>query len=398
MKLIRTVRIKLTPNQLDGDLLRQTVDLMTKAYNFCCSTGYQNNTKNGIVLHHLTYSNLRSYLPSQLACSARMAAVRSLKSLDAKHKKTLRKNKNATKPRCPQSNRIAVGYDRNSYTIWFDKQQISILTANGRLRLPFAMNKYLKDYTSSSWKSTAATLKIDKKNKFFLNVCFEKDISDTEKNGNYIGIDRGIRRLAVSSNNKFYSGGKVRKTSQKYSNLRSKLQKCGTRSAIRHLCRLRGKEQRFKSDVNHCISKKILSELYPGDTIVLENLSGIRNKRMRKKQRKEVNSWNFYQLEQYLTYKSEALGVHIEHVDARYTSQRCSKCGHIKRSNRKSQSDFCCKKCGFRLNADLNAARNIVLKHLDSKAFYESRESDRAEVNQPNVRLAFGKQGTSPCL
>jgi hypothetical protein len=46
----------------------------------------------------------------------------------------------------------------------------------------------------------------------------------------------------------------------------------------------------------------------------------------------------------------------------------------------------------------LNAARNIVLKHLDSKAFEESRESDRAEVNQPNVRLAFGEQGTSSCL
>ncbi len=57
-----------------------------------------------------------------------------------------------------------------------------------------------------------------------------------------------------------------------------------------------------------------------------------------------------------------------------------------------------CGKCGFRLNADLNAARNIVLKHLDSKAFYESRESNRGSVNSPNVRLAFGEQGTSSCL
>jgi len=47
--------------------------------------------------------------------------------------------------------------------------------------------------------------------------------------------------------------------------------------------------------------------------------------------------------------------------------------------------------CNFRLNADLNAARNIVLKHLDFKAFKECRGSDRVEVNQPNVRLAFGE-------
>jgi IS605 OrfB family transposase len=131
--------------------------------------------------------------------------------------------------------------------------------------------------------------------------------------------------------------------------------------------------------------------LNPGDTIVLETLSGIRNKRMKKKQRKEINSWNYYQLETFLTYKALVKSINVEYVDALYTSQRCSKCVHIKRSNRKSQSDFQCKKCNFRLNADLNAARNIVLKHLDSKTFFECQESDRVEVNQPNVRLSFGE-------
>jgi IS605 OrfB family transposase len=126
--------------------------------------------------------------------------------------------------------------------------------------------------------------------------------------------------------------------------------------------------------------------LNPGDTIVLESLSGIRNKRLRKKQRAEVNSWNYLQLEQYLTYKAMAKSVHIEHVDARYTSQRCSKCGHIARSNRKTQSGFRCTKCSFTLNADLNAARNIVVKHLDSKSFFKTCEFEVVEVNQPNVR------------
>jgi putative transposase len=37
----------------------------------------------------------------------------------------------------------------------------------------------------------------------------------------------------------------------------------------------------------------------------------------------------------------------------------CSKCGHISPDNRKTQSDFRCVACGYRKNADHNAAMNI---------------------------------------
>jgi len=53
-------------------------------------------------------------------------------------------------------------------------------------------------------------------------------------------------------------------------------------------------------------------------------------------------------------------------VDPRHTSQTYSHCGHQHRSNRRSQSLFLCRACGFQLNADINAARNIRDKHLAS--------------------------------
>jgi len=52
------------------------------------------------------------------------------------------------------------------------------------------------------------------------------------------------------------------------------------------------------------------------------------------------------------------------------------------RSNRVSQSVFRCKHCGFTLNADLNASRNIVNKYLDSISYPSS-----AAINQPNSSL-----------
>ena len=42
-----------------------------------------------------------------------------------------------------------------------------------------------------------------------------------------------------------------------------------------------------------------------------------------------------------------------------YTSQRCFRCGHISAENRKSQAVFSCTQCGHTDNADHNAALNI---------------------------------------
>ena len=56
----------------------------------------------------------------------------------------------------------------------------------------------------------------------------------------------------------------------------------------------------------------------------------------------------------------EKFGITTVEVNAAYTSQECSKCGFVSKGNRKSQSAFHCTCCGHKVNADVNAARNIV--------------------------------------
>ncbi|HEV8561273.1 MAG TPA: transposase [Actinophytocola sp.] len=56
--------------------------------------------------------------------------------------------------------------------------------------------------------------------------------------------------------------------------------------------------------------------------------------------------------------KHKAAGRVIE-VDAAYSSQQCSVCGHIAAESRESQARFRCVACGHTGHADLNAARNI---------------------------------------
>jgi putative transposase len=50
----------------------------------------------------------------------------------------------------------------------------------------------------------------------------------------------------------------------------------------------------------------------------------------------------------------------VEKINAAFTSQTCSVCGHCTSENRKSQAAFLCVACGYQANADVNAARNIA--------------------------------------
>ena len=69
---------------------------------------------------------------------------------------------------------------------------------------------------------------------------------------------------------------------------------------------------------------------------------------------KAIQNSGWGKLEQMLSYKTNVIKV-----PAQYTSQRCSKCGHIDKDNRKTQDEFMCLACGHRDNADKNAALNI---------------------------------------
>jgi IS605 OrfB family transposase len=246
----------------------------------------------------------------------------------------------------------------------------------------------------------------------YLHIAFEREVPKAVPTGRVIGIDRGINNLAVSSDGRFFGGQKVKSVVRKRQFLRTVLQKANSKSAKRQLRKESRREKQFRADINHQISKEIVSSLQPGDIIVLENLKGIRNgaKKFRKKTKTAMNSWSFYQLEQFIIYKAEAKCVSVFKIPAHYTSQTCSKCGHCDKNNRHG-SQFKCKQCGFQLDADLNGSRNIrdkylaspttakpagqtqkvfpTAKHPTSKrkavASFPPLPSDQADINQPIV-------------
>ena len=366
MKLVRTVKLKL--EKVNPTDLLPTFRAYTEAYNYICEIGFKDRNFDKRKLHDQTYAYCRTQfsLPADLATQVRDQAAEAIKVTTKLERKKHKKFK------CPKSKLMALRLTKNSFNIWFDRFEVSILTLNGRLRFKVNLPDYFKQYFS--WRRKGATLSL-KKGKLFLHIIFEKEVEDVQfSNDNVLGIDRGIVNIATLSDGTIFSGEHVLQVKKRYAILRSKLQSKGSKSAKRHLRTLSMKENRFVTDMNHCISKNIVSMCVPGTTIVLEKLDGIRDRsrKLRKSERAKVNSWSFYQLEQFLTYKALAKGCNVHHVDARYTSQKCSRCGHTVKGNRTTQSHFKCKKCGFECNADVNAAINIA-------------NNFRASVNKPIV-------------
>ena len=69
-------------------------------------------------------------------------------------------------------------------------------------------------------------------------------------------------------------------------------------------------------------------------------------------------SWG--KLFELLEYKLKRNGGELIKVNPKFTSQKCSNCGHISKENRLKQAEFICVKCHTTFNADYNASVNIL--------------------------------------
>lgn len=77
---------------------------------------------------------------------------------------------------------------------------------------------------------------------------------------------------------------------------------------------------------------------------------------------------------------TERHGISVTPVPAPYSSQQCSGCGYVHKTNRKSQARFVCGFCGKKLHADVNASRVVASRRsrpLPDGTGTRSRENTR---------------------
>src|SRR5205823_7144980 len=169
------------------------------------------------------------------------------------------------------------------------EQQLSILTLQGRVIAPYTgYDKHIALLQKGA-EIGAAKLWYDKPRKqFYLLVSLSVEVADPtpETHTGIIGVDVGIRYLAVASDTKgqasFHSGKRLVASANHYARLRKRLQQKGTRSATRRLRVIAGRERRLKADANHVVSTRIVTR-FPHSLIGLEDLTDIRERTKRRK-------------------------------------------------------------------------------------------------------------------
>ena len=383
--LTKTIKLRINVSPEQELLLQQMTEQYRQACNFVSEHIFDNQFNLTYQsLNKELYSDLRDYfwLKSQLAQSAIKTAIARYKTVKQQLFQNPYKYKDEKgnwnystktlewlwKPvffSRPQADLV-----RNRDDSFVDNgQNLSINTLGNRTKCTFR-GEHFAEYLDGSWSLGTAKL-VELKGVWYLHIPVTKAAEEFQKENvrHVVGIDRGLRFLTVSydeqGKTEFISGRKVATKRHKFQEVRRQLQSKGTKSAKRKLKAVSGRENRWMSDVNHQISKTLIQK-YGKDTLfVLEDLTGVSfeesNLSRTAKQKYDLQSWAFYQLEQFLTYKAHENRSEVLKVSAKYTSQRCPKCGTIHNGNRDHHRHLYRCQCGYSSNDDRIGAMNIQL-------------------------------------
>lgn len=243
--------------------------------------------------------------------------------------------------------------------------------------------------TKIGWLKTSEQIPVDKKyfnprvtfdgKYWYLSVSFECKQESVELTDESVGVDLGIKDLAVCSNGTTFKNinksdivkkkeKRLRRLQRKVSRKYQYNKKGSTFVKTRNIIKIE-KEIRLLQRSLANIRKNHLHQATTSIVktkprrIVLEdlNVSGMmKNKHLAK----AIQKQGFYEFRRQLTYKCDWLGIELVIADRYYPSSKtCSSCGIIKKDLKLSDRLYTCE-CGMKIDRDLNASLNLATYKL----------------------------------
>lgn len=371
---IVTAKIKLLPSDEQIVALAQVRALYTKACNWLSARVYKSKVLNQSTLHTDYYQQMRTELgiKAQMTQSVMKTVIARYKSAKSNgHEWTLIE---FTAEECDLVYNRDYSYNRKQRTF-----SIGTVTGRTHIKHTAGKNEFLDNLQDkdnlTGYAMGTAKLWIDRKGQWFILVPMSKQIPDfdiTQDTTNVVGVDLGLNFIATTYDSKgttkFHSGEQVKHHRAQCKNARRELQRKQTPSARSRLKSYGSRENRYVTDVNHQITKALVTNHPKGTVFVLEDLSGIRQatEKVRLEHRYVHVSWAYHQFRQMLEYKAKQHGHTVLIVDPAYTSQTCPKCGHVHKANRiKKEHRFECRACHYKSNDDRVGAMNLHRKGIE---------------------------------
>ena len=213
--------------------------------------------------------------------------------------------------------------------------------------------------------------------RFFVSIQTELEQDTPVHQGGEIGIDMGIARFATLSNGKYFAPlnafktykGKLAKLQRRLKN-KVKFSKNWQKLQAK-IAKLHHKIANCRKDFLHKISSVISKNhamIYVEDLQVSNMSKSAKgtveqpgtNVAQKSGLNRSILDQAWAEFRRQLDYKSQWQGGVLVAVPPHNTSRTCPCCGHTDKENRLTQAKFECVECGYRNNADVVGAINIL--------------------------------------
>ena len=199
--------------------------------------------------------------------------------------------------------------------------------------------------------------------KYFISILVDTENIQLPNNNNYIGIDLGLKDLAITSDGEIFENPrwiyKWENKLKRNQRILSKMKKgsnCYNKQRIK-VAKIHEKISNQRKDYLHKITTKLINE---NQVICLEDLFSsnlMKNKHLSK----SITNVSWFEFIRQLEYKSNWYGRIIQKVDRWFpSSQICSNCGHRDGKKPLHIREWTCPICGTHHDRDINASINIL--------------------------------------
>jgi putative transposase len=373
MRAVKTVqeRYKATP-----EILRM-LDEFRQMLNDCIRIGLAENVSSLKSLSMKTYNQLVTY---DAMSYYKLCAISKATGILGNHRKTRRKNPETREPYA-QRPQLTTCYGFKIRA----KAGLLLLPFKPRRPLPIPLNAHvLRILSEPGIQIRSVTLTNEK-----LSISYSKEVEPIQPRG-LIAIDRNLDNLTVAESDgqvTKYDLAKATEVKAMYREIRSHMRRNDLRIRQRVTGKYGRKQREKVKQILHQASKQIVMEAREKKFgVVMENLTGIRKlygkgNGQGRMYRGRMNSWSYAELQRQIEYKARWEGIPVIYVNPYGTSVKCSICGSKMKPEENRQLK--CRSCGFTVDRDVNAARNILARGMRFVPIASASEAMEAVQRRP---------------
>jgi putative transposase len=184
--------------------------------------------------------------------------------------------------------------------------------------------------------------------------------------GEVMSIDLNIKNLAASActdgTTRIWSAGELAAIERYFDREKAKTNSSRSRKSMELNC----KRSRQRNHLLHGFTKSLVRDANARgvSTIIVGYPKDIRfGKDWGANGNRHLHRWPYKKILSMLTYKARMLGILVVEADEAYTSQTCHACKTRNTSNRVHRGLYVCRSCGAVIQADINAAINMLQNH-----------------------------------